>query len=217
MDITFNCDKCGQHIAIDEAGAGTFVNCQTCQVPLKVPDKPTLKTPTPPPPVSDTKKCHFCAEVIKIEAIVCRFCGRDLAEKSFGDLFDESPAQLVQSPVKSAFKLPAIIILGLCLIVFLYSVSDKGKASSNFQNQPTHPEQLMLFTTLRRVDNGVVAIAQFDGMKIDPDAPVKANGVLIRGVPVGKDSGKIWVVFEGNIDNHNGGTVPRYKYIRNAE
>jgi transcription elongation factor Elf1 len=31
MDITFSCDKCGQSIVIDEAGAGITVDCPNCR------------------------------------------------------------------------------------------------------------------------------------------------------------------------------------------
>jgi DNA-directed RNA polymerase subunit RPC12/RpoP len=36
MDISFNCDKCGQQIVIDEAGAGLQVECPKCGNSLQV-------------------------------------------------------------------------------------------------------------------------------------------------------------------------------------
>ena len=30
--------------------------------------------------MEETKTCPFCAETIKVAAVVCRFCGRDLPE-----------------------------------------------------------------------------------------------------------------------------------------
>jgi len=40
MDITFNCTKCGQHLVVDEAGAGLSVPCPKCGNELTIPTKP---------------------------------------------------------------------------------------------------------------------------------------------------------------------------------
>ena len=39
MDVKFDCTSCGQHIVIDEAGAGASVRCPTCNQSLFVPTK----------------------------------------------------------------------------------------------------------------------------------------------------------------------------------
>jgi DNA-directed RNA polymerase subunit RPC12/RpoP len=82
MDITFNCDKCGQSLTIDEAGAGQLVDCPKCGTSLLVPDKPIRVETTSPPTLAtgsaDSKQCPFCAETIRRQAVVCPHCHRDL-------------------------------------------------------------------------------------------------------------------------------------------
>jgi DNA-directed RNA polymerase subunit RPC12/RpoP len=44
MDISFQCDRCGQNIVIDESGAGAPVNCPKCGSRVTAPAK---QQPTP--------------------------------------------------------------------------------------------------------------------------------------------------------------------------
>lgn len=81
MDITFVCNKCGQKIVIDEVGAGQFVNCPKCQVPLRVPVKhaPTPVTTPVTPALSNLVKCPDCSREVSKRATSCPHCGAPIA------------------------------------------------------------------------------------------------------------------------------------------
>ncbi len=136
MDIEFKCYHCGQPVVIDAAGAGQSVQCPKCGQLLTVPKAtaipPLPATPPPfpavnPPVSSDTKTCHFCAETIKREARVCRFCGYNLetGQPQKASQPQNAPPQTVeaQSSIGSGVKigvgmfivLPAIIIAVIIL------------------------------------------------------------------------------------------------------
>lgn len=63
MDIRFACDKCGQQLVIDEAGAGLTIQCPTCgvnlTVPKSVPDSLTQSAET-----TSQKLYHQCRDLV---------------------------------------------------------------------------------------------------------------------------------------------------------
>jgi DNA-directed RNA polymerase subunit RPC12/RpoP len=83
MDISFHCANCGQHILIDESGAGMKVDCPSCKQSLIVPIKSApavaskaldksqesraAPSPQHPPPMIQSRP----------QVLVCPSCGTD--------------------------------------------------------------------------------------------------------------------------------------------
>lgn len=69
----------------------------------------------------DTKKCPFCAELIKKEATVCRYCGRDLPPVEAATVAAApAPRTSPLSPGSKAFVFLAIGILALVVVLSLF-------------------------------------------------------------------------------------------------
>lgn len=89
-----------------------------------------------------TKKCPFCAEEIKLEALKCRFCGEFLTKAPSEDLNSQTPQtrnfevphspiypnkQKKKGPIRSLFTgILALILVGLVIFLYLPKSYQKG-------------------------------------------------------------------------------------------
>jgi DNA-directed RNA polymerase subunit RPC12/RpoP len=94
MDITFKCDTCGQDILIDEAGAGSVVECPKCKASVMVPVGSGITGPLPLMPRVPTVAQQVIVEKIQGLPLTVRTANEPLRVKivglrmSWGDALD---------------------------------------------------------------------------------------------------------------------------------
>jgi len=73
---------------------------------------------------ADYQKCPYCAELIKREAIICRFCGRDLSISGSGIV---AAKNVITTPRPTPRATDSIRVCPKCGVPMIIKVANKGE------------------------------------------------------------------------------------------
>ena len=82
----FSCPQCGRPMEVQEEWIGMEAKCPHCgrSITIAKPDGAAVR-----PETQEEKQCPFCGQMIKKEAVFCKYCKRDLSGVSGGTVQSE--------------------------------------------------------------------------------------------------------------------------------
>jgi hypothetical protein len=105
-DLRFECPSCGQHLTVEERGAGMTVNCPGCNQPVKIPSRSTAPA-SPPVPVAPVVKAPVKRTNPAVPALIGFFVLFAFVVMGFFVLHNSSSPTPAKNPVKTHVGLTA--------------------------------------------------------------------------------------------------------------
>jgi hypothetical protein len=123
------CPYCQTHLQVPEPVAEPEVPIQAEELPG---DTYAMQPPTTTPTANDRRPCPMCGEMIKLDAVKCRFCG-EVFDRTLKQIEKKKHYRAENADLTPAEWLVAILCANIgCIVSIVWMIQGKPKGTKMF-------------------------------------------------------------------------------------